>query len=72
MSRHLDGFHECHTIGCRTMVAGQDFCPRCQEEMDGEPYSLADVLNEAPKVNYTILVCVGALIFALITWLVCR
>jgi hypothetical protein len=37
--------HPCWTKGCNTLVAGQTYCPRCKEELDGDPYSLANVLG---------------------------
>lgn len=59
-------------IDCGRPAYGGDYCAVCRDLKDGEPYSLADVLNESPRFNYTLLVCLSALIFALLTWLICR
>jgi hypothetical protein len=41
--------HRCHTSGCPNVVAGDDYCARCAEEMSGQPYTLANILSEFPK-----------------------
>ena len=41
------GFHQCATEGCLTMVIGSDYCGRCEEEINGTPYPLCNIfLNE--------------------------
>ncbi len=40
----LQGLQPCRTIGCTTLVLGSEYCPRCEEELTGEPYPLANVL----------------------------
>ena len=48
--RHLrPPLHCCHTAGCPNIVAGDDYCARCAEEIDGQPYTCANVLGEMPK-----------------------
>ncbi len=48
--RHLHSpLHRCHTAGCPNIVAGDDYCARCAEEIDGQPYTFAGVLSEFPK-----------------------
>jgi hypothetical protein len=44
--------HRCWTKGCNTLVSGQAFCPRCKEELDGEPYSLANVLRTSRAAEW--------------------
>ena len=34
--------HRCHTSGCLNIVAGDDYCARCAEEIDGQPYPFAE------------------------------
>ena len=41
--------HCCHTSGCPNLVAGDEYCARCSEEITGQPYPLANVLSEMPK-----------------------
>ena len=41
--------HRCHTSGCLNLVAGDDYCARCAEEINGQPYTFAAVLSEFPK-----------------------
>jgi hypothetical protein len=41
--------HYCHTSGCLNLVAGDNYCSRCAEEMSGQPYTFAGVLSEFPK-----------------------
>ena len=41
--------HCCHTSGCPNLVAGDDYCARCAEEINGQPYPLANILSEMPK-----------------------
>jgi hypothetical protein len=41
--RHMHPpLHRCHTSGCLNLVAGDDYCARCAEEITG-------VLNEMPR-----------------------
>jgi hypothetical protein len=47
IERKLDGLHPCRTIDCPAYVAGQDYCPRCKEEIDSLPYPLGNVLRES-------------------------
>ncbi len=48
--RHLrPPLHCCHTSGCPNFVAGDDYCTRCSEEINGQPYTFTDVLSEMPK-----------------------
>ena len=48
--RHLrPPLHYCHTCGCPNLVAGDDYCARCAEEINGQPYTFAAVLSEFPK-----------------------
>lgn len=48
----LQGLQPCRTIGCTTLVLGSEFCPRCEEEITGEPYPLANVLFGETFVQY--------------------
>ncbi len=41
--------HRCHTAGCPNIVAGDDYCARCAEEIDGQPYTFANILSEMPR-----------------------
>ena len=41
--------HCCHTSGCPNVVAGDEYCARCAEEINGQPYTFAAVLSEFPK-----------------------
>ena len=41
--------HCCHTSGCLNLVAGDDYCARCAEEMNGQPCTFAEILSEMPK-----------------------
>ena len=41
--------HCCHTSGCPNVVAGDEYCARCSEEITGQPYPFANVLSEMPK-----------------------
>ena len=41
--------HRCHTAGCPNIVAGDDYCARCAEEIDGQPYPFANILSEMPE-----------------------
>ena len=41
--------HRCHTAGCPNIVAGDDHCARCAEEINGQPYTFAAVLSEFPE-----------------------
>ena len=48
--RHLrPPLHYCHTSGCHNLVAGDDYCARCAEEIDGQPYPFANILSEMPE-----------------------
>ena len=49
--RHLRPrpLHRCHTSGCPNLVAGDDYCARCAEEIDGQPYTFANILSEMPE-----------------------
>ena len=40
----MQGFHPCATEGCLTMVIGSDYCGRCEEEINGTPYPLCNIL----------------------------
>ena len=42
-------FHRCHTSGCPNLVAGDDYCARCAEEINGQPYPFANILSEMPE-----------------------
>lgn len=46
------GFKNCRTQGCKTRVLGSDYCPRCEEEINGMPYPLANVLLGETFVQY--------------------
>ncbi len=48
----LHGLQPCRTIGCTTLVLGSEYCPRCEEEINGEPYPLANVLRGETFVQY--------------------
>ena len=48
----LQGLQPCRTIGCTTLVLGSEFCPRCEEELTGEPYPLENVLLGETFVQY--------------------
>ena len=41
--------HRCHTAGCPNIVAGDDYCARCAEEINGQPCTFAEILSEMPK-----------------------
>ena len=41
--------HYCYTSGCPNLVAGDDYCARCAEEINGQPYTFANILSEMPK-----------------------
>ena len=48
--RHMrPPLHYCHTSGCLNLVAGDDYCARCSEEMTGQPYTFEEILSEMPK-----------------------
>ena len=48
--RHLrPPLHYCHTSGCHNLVAGDDYCARCAEEINGQPYPFANILSEMPE-----------------------
>jgi hypothetical protein len=48
--RHLrPPVHRCRTSGCLNLVAGDDYCARCAEEINGQPYTFAEILSEMPK-----------------------
>lgn len=46
---HPHPLHHCHTSGCLNLVAGDDYCARCADEMAGQPYTFANILGEMPK-----------------------
>ena len=48
----MQGFHKCETDGCPTMVIGSDFCGRCEEEINGTPYPLGNILLGETFVQY--------------------
>ena len=60
--------HRCHTYGCLNLVAGDDYCARCAEEMSGQPCTFAGVLNEMPKWAHRLFLAavVAAACFALL------
>ena len=41
--------HCCHTSGRPNVVAGDEYCARCSEEIDGQPYTFANILSEMPE-----------------------
>ena len=48
--RHMrPPLHYCHTSGCPNLVAGDDYCARCSEEINGQPCTFAEILSEMPK-----------------------
>ena len=48
--RHMrPPLHYCHTSGCPNLVAGDDYCARCAEEINGQPYPFANILSEMPE-----------------------
>lgn len=47
--RYCPPLHYCHTSGCPNLVAGDDYCARCAEEINGQPYTFAAVLSKFPK-----------------------
>ena len=50
--RHLrPPLHYCHTSGCPNLVAGDDYCARCAEEINGQPYTFAGVLERVSEVG---------------------
>ena len=50
--RLAQGLAFCATEGCTTLVAGSTYCPRCEEEINGEPYPLCNVLLGETFVQY--------------------
>jgi hypothetical protein len=45
--RHMHPpLHRCHVSGCPNLVAGDNYCARCAEEINGQPYTFANVLSE--------------------------
>ena len=62
--------HRCHTAGCPNIVAGDDYCARCAEEIDGQPYTFANVLGEMPKwahwLFWTAVVAVAAFVLSIL------
>ena len=59
--------HNCHTSGCLNLVAGDDYCARCAEEMSGQPYTLANALGEMPKwLFWTSVVAVTAFVLSIL------
>lgn len=41
--------HICRTSGCLNVIAGDDYCARCSEETNGDPYTFANILSDTPK-----------------------
>lgn len=41
--------HICRTAGCLNVVAGDDYCARCSEEINAEDYTFGTILSERPK-----------------------
>ncbi len=41
--------HFCHTSRCPNLVAGHDFCARCEEEMNGQICTFAEIIGDMPK-----------------------
>ena len=40
--------HICRTSGCPNLVAGDDYCSKCAEELAGQPYTFSNILSEMP------------------------
>jgi hypothetical protein len=47
--RYCPPLHYCHASGCPNLVAGDNYCARCEEEMTDQPYTFANVLGEMPR-----------------------
>ena len=62
------GFHKCRTEGCLTMVVDEEFCPRCREELLGQPYPLANVLKKDPGLTVAWLLFAACAVWAVL-WL---
>jgi hypothetical protein len=70
--RHMQPrpLHYCHTSGCLNLVAGDDYCARCAEEINGDPYTFANILGETPKwarrLFWTAVVAVAAFVLSIL------
>lgn len=69
--RHMrPPLHYCYTSGCPNIVAGDDYCARCAEEMSGQPYTFAAVLSEFPKwahrLFWTAVVATAAVVLSIL------
>ena len=69
--RHLHSpLHRCHTAGCPNIVAGDDYCARCAEEINGQPCTFAEILSEMPKwahwLFWTAVVAVAAFVLSIL------
>ena len=40
---------KCATQGCRSIAIGSPYCARCEEEINGEPYPLANLFISETK-----------------------
>ena len=62
--------HRCHTAGCPNIVAGDDYCARCAEEINGQPCTFAEILSEMPKwahwLFWTAVVAVAAFVLSIL------
>jgi hypothetical protein len=66
------GLHKCRTKGCVKIVVDEGFCPRCCEELYGQPYPLANVFKENPLLTVAWLLfaaCAGGLVVWLAVWI---
>jgi hypothetical protein len=68
--RHMrPPLHRCHTAGCPNIVAGDDYCARCSEEMNGQPCTFAAVLSKFPKLAWRLFwtaVAVAAVVISIL------
>ena len=69
--RHMrPPLHYCHTSGCPNLVAGDDYCARCSEEINGQPCTFAEILSEMPKwahwLFWTAVVAVAAFVLSIL------
>ena len=69
--RHMrPPLHYCHTAGCPNIVAGDNYCARCEEEMTGQPYTFANVLGEMPRwahrLFWTAVFAVAAVVLSIL------
>ena len=54
--------HQCAVIGCTNQCAGSRYCARCTEELEAEPYSLANIL--LPWLGFrTVSIVCGIILF---------